>query len=82
MTTGPSLGAKIGFGLAGYVVGAFPLAFTAEYRSALGRGDNPGLHALAFATGIGGVLFALWVLKRRHGARAAQAPKPENGVTD
>lgn len=69
--SGPSKGAKFGAGLLGYFVGALPLAMVAEYSAALGRGEGGLLQGFSVLTGIGGVVVALHLLKRRHESLAA-----------
>ena len=72
---GPSKGAKFGVGVLGYFVGAFPLAIVAEYQEALGRGKSELMPWLGILSGVGGVLIALRLLKKRHYSKAAQRRK-------
>lgn len=67
---GPSKAAKVGVGILGYFVGAFPVTFIAEYRAALGGGETPALSIVSVFTGIAGVVVALRILRRRHESRS------------
>jgi hypothetical protein len=72
---GPSLGAKLGWGLVGFLVAALPPFLFQELRDAVADpgGSGTAARGLAVLTGLAGVGIALAVLDRVHARRAKKA---------